>query len=199
MKGGSRLQRWAAVIYDRGLRKVVALTTIGARIRCWPFLVIRPGARVRLDRGLRVRPFRPSVADLRIVLEDGVSIGRHTILQGRGRIHFDAHSRCRANCIFDSSESIFIGSFTGIADYVAVRDSDHRFEDLNKPIRGQGLTSEAVSIGRDVWIGHGATILRGVTIGDGAVVAAGAVVTEDVQPGTIVGGVPAKLLGRRGP
>lgn len=54
-----------------------------------------------------------------------------------------------------------------------------------------------VTIGHDVWIGHGVTITAGVTIGDGAVVGAGAVVTKDVDPYTIVGGVPAKPIRRR--
>jgi acetyltransferase-like isoleucine patch superfamily enzyme len=45
-----------------------------------------------------------------------------------------------------------------------------------------------------VWIGAGATILPGVTIGENAIVAAGAVVSRDVEPDTIVGGVPARVL-----
>jgi len=56
-----------------------------------------------------------------------------------------------------------------------------------------------VTIGHDVWIGHGATVLPGVTIGDGAVIGAGAVVTRDVDPYTIVGGVPAVEIRRRFP
>lgn len=54
-----------------------------------------------------------------------------------------------------------------------------------------------IVIGNDVWIGNRAVILRGVTIGDGAVVGAGAVVTKDVEPYTIVGGVPARPIRRR--
>ena len=51
-----------------------------------------------------------------------------------------------------------------------------------------------VEIGNDVWIGFGATILGGVKIGDGAIIAAGAVVNKDVEPYSIVGGVPAKVI-----
>lgn len=52
-------------------------------------------------------------------------------------------------------------------------------------------------IGSDVWIGANATIISGVVIGDGAVIAAGAVVTKDVEPFTVVGGVPAKEIRKR--
>lgn len=54
-----------------------------------------------------------------------------------------------------------------------------------------------VVIGNDVWIGANAVIVRGVNIGDGAIVAAGAVVTKDVEPYTIVGGVPARPIRKR--
>ena len=54
--------------------------------------------------------------------------------------------------------------------------------------------SRPIIIGDKVWIGMRATILKGVVIGDGAIIAAGAVVTKDVSPGTLVGGVPAKLI-----
>ena len=54
-----------------------------------------------------------------------------------------------------------------------------------------------VTLGHDVWCGHGAIILPGNTVGTGAVVAAGAVVTHDVAPFTIVAGVPAKPIKTR--
>ena len=57
--------------------------------------------------------------------------------------------------------------------------------------------SDWVTIGHDVWIGHGVTITAGVTVGNGAVIGAGAVVTKDVDPYTVVGGVPARFIKRR--
>ena len=52
-------------------------------------------------------------------------------------------------------------------------------------------------IGNDVWIGCNVAINRNVVIGDGAVVGSGAVVTKDVEPYTIVAGVPARVIKRR--
>lgn len=54
-----------------------------------------------------------------------------------------------------------------------------------------------VTVGNDVWIGANVVILPGVVIGDGAILAAGAVVNKDVEPYTIVGGVPAKQIKKR--
>ena len=57
--------------------------------------------------------------------------------------------------------------------------------------------SSVAYIGHDTWIGHGAIIMPGVRIGNGAVVGSGAVVTKDVEPYTVVAGVPAKFIKRR--
>jgi phosphonate metabolism protein (transferase hexapeptide repeat family) len=56
-----------------------------------------------------------------------------------------------------------------------------------------------VTIGNDVWIGHGAIVLPGRSIGDGAVIAAGSIVTKDVAPYSIVGGNPARPIRPRFP
>ncbi|WP_298649453.1 Vat family streptogramin A O-acetyltransferase [uncultured Proteiniphilum sp.] len=52
-------------------------------------------------------------------------------------------------------------------------------------------------IENDVWIGYQATIMPGVNIGNGAIIAAHSVVTKDVEPYSIVGGNPAKLIRKR--
>ncbi|MDG4716548.1 CatB-related O-acetyltransferase [Winogradskyella marincola] len=67
----------------------------------------------------------------------------------------------------------------------------HAMDGKSYPTKGNTV------IGNDVWIGHNATIMPGVTIGDGSIIAAKAVVTKDVEPYTIVGGNPAKLIKKR--
>jgi chloramphenicol O-acetyltransferase type B len=52
-------------------------------------------------------------------------------------------------------------------------------------------------IGNDVWVGANVTIKKGVSIGDGAIIGAGSVVTKDVEPYSIVVGLPAKLMKKR--
>lgn len=60
-----------------------------------------------------------------------------------------------------------------------------------------GNSKYQIVIGADTWIGANVTFMEGVTIGDGAVVATGSVVVKDVEPYTIVGGVPAKVIRKR--
>ena len=58
------------------------------------------------------------------------------------------------------------------------------------------VKSEPIKICDKAWIGMGCTILKGVTIGERAIVAAKSVVTNDVPPGVIVGGNPAKFISK---
>lgn len=93
-------------------------------------------------------------------------------------------------CSFLDLGGITIEDDVMIGPRVNITSEDH-------PIslqRRNTLVPGAVVIKKHAWIGAGATILPGVTVGEGAVVAAGAVVTKDVPSGTVVGGVPAKLL-----
>lgn len=69
-----------------------------------------------------------------------------------------------------------------------------RLDLINKYEDGMPYTNGDVNIGNDVWIGTGVTILSGITIGDGAIIAANSLVSKDVEPYSIVGGNPAKLI-----
>jgi acetyltransferase-like isoleucine patch superfamily enzyme len=66
-------------------------------------------------------------------------------------------------------------------------------------MRFSGLEIAPIRIADGAWIGGGAIVLPGVTVGQGAVVAAGSVVTKDVEPFTIVAGVPTMVIGEREP
>ena len=89
---------------------------------------------------------------------------------------------------------VTIGSHVNLAQGITVTALNHNFEDPNKRIDEQGISTTPVTIEDDVWIGANAVVLPGVTIGNHSVVAAGAVVTKDVPPHSLVAGVPAKVI-----
>ena len=89
---------------------------------------------------------------------------------------------------------VTIGNHVNLAQGITVTALNHNFDDTDQRIDEQGVSTKAVTIGDDVWIGANAVILPGVTIGRHAVVAAGAVVTKDVPDYCVVGGVPAKII-----
>lgn len=92
---------------------------------------------------------------------------------------------------------VSIGANVMIAARCAFIASTHSYQRTDIPMRQQQGEEKEIVIGDDVWIGYNAIILGGVTIGTGAIVAAGAVVANDVEPYSIVGGVPAKLIKKR--
>jgi acetyltransferase-like isoleucine patch superfamily enzyme len=87
-----------------------------------------------------------------------------------------------------------IGDDCIIGQYFSCHPENHRFEDPSKLIRQQGVTRKGIKIGNNCWIGAKVTILDGVTIGENCVIAAGAIVTKSMPRGSVIGGVPAKVL-----
>jgi len=105
-------------------------------------------------------------------------IGEYNVIRGQGGVRI-------GNRVYTSP----------MVQLVAV---NHVFDDIDQPFVEQGITARGITIEDDVWIGSGAVVTDGVTIGRGAVVAAGSVVTRDVEPHTVVGGAPARLLRKIG-
>ena len=99
------------------------------------------------------------------------------------------------NAILDGRAGLTIGENVVLASNVSIWTLQHDYRDPEfRCIKGH---YGSVRICNRAWIGPNAIILHDVTIGEGAVVAAGAVVTKDVEPFTLVGGVPAKKIGER--
>src|SRR4051794_11574729 len=111
----------------------------------------------------------------------GVAIGRN--------------SRINRNCTLDVRNGLTIGENVSISPEVMILGESHDYNDPDF----RDLEPGPVTIEDYVWIGSRAIILPGVTVGRGAVVAAGSIVTKDVDPLTVVAGVPAKPVAVRGP
>jgi acetyltransferase-like isoleucine patch superfamily enzyme len=115
---------------------------------------------------------------------------KHDIKLG-GRVQFGPN--CVVHCDAEIGDSVLIAPRVAM-----VGRDDHRIDVVGCKIWDCPLgDSKKVIIGDDVWIGYGAIVLSGVRIGCGTVVAAGAVVVKDVEPYTVVGGTPARLIKMR--
>lgn len=96
------------------------------------------------------------------------------------------------NCHLDCRGGVILGNNVSISPECTLITGSHDVDSPDfKYIDGQIIINDYV------WIGTRAMILPNVELGEGAVICAGAIVTKDVEPYTIVGGVPAKKIGDR--
>lgn len=140
--------------------------------------------------GLRLRLFEATGVRFADRQTTGILLG--TRIWSADRLFIGPDTVINRECRIEATGGITIGRSVNLAHAVRLQTGSHNirsngFESLAKPI----------TIGDYVWICEAAMVIGGVTIGEGAVVMAGAVVTRDVEPWTIVGGVPARPLGTR--
>ena len=106
--------------------------------------------------------------------------------------HFGAYNHITC------TNKIIIGDNLLTGKWVTITDNSHGETDIDTlaipPSKRDVVSKGPIIIGDNVWIGDKATILPGVTIGKGAVIAANSVVTKDVDPYSVVGGIPSKSL-----
>jgi galactoside O-acetyltransferase len=170
------LSRVIGVVYSWIVR--VQLRACGHGFRpAWP-MTIRGGRNIEIGDGFSsMGPTYLYATDGAIRIGDKCSMNSNVqIGAGQGRI--------------DIGNNVIIGP------NVVIRAADHGIAS-GTPMRNQPHARGTIVIGDDVWIASNAVVLRNTTLGDGCVVAAGAIVTKDVAPGAIVGGVPAREIGRR--
>lgn len=156
---------------------------------CYLFgdVTIAPGAIV--ERGAELRGS--------VELERGARAGQDSLLDGHVTVGRETNLVADVEAVGD----INLGKFGAIARRVTFQGRDHvthkaamQSEFYGKYLDAElGSTSKGpINVGHDVWMGADATVLSGVEVGNGAIVAAGSVVTDDVEPYSLVAGVPAE-------
>ncbi len=132
-------------------------------------------------------------------LGEGVIVSRCTYIQSKcGNIDIGDYCSIGVQCYISAVNDVRIGKHVMIAGQCYIGGGRYPMDRNGIPMQDQGAYSNGpVEIGDDVWIGAGVKILDNVKIGEGAIIGAGAVVTKDVASYSIVGGVPARVIGTR--
>lgn len=129
----------------------------------------------------------------------GCKIHRYTSICSnvriRGKIEMGYGSSIAQNCSIGAENSgVFIGENVMIAPNVVIVDFNHGYYSLETPMVEQRNIIAPVFIEDDVWIASNCTIGKGVRIGKGAIISANSLVIKDVEPFSIVRGVPAEII-----
>lgn len=154
-------------------------------------------------RGVNVHPSALIFRNTKFINHQDIEIAAFAeikegvIIQAFGRISVGKYCQLNPYTVLYGGH-IEIGDNVMIAPHCMIASGNHDFKQLDTPMRFAGSFSRgAIIIEDDVWIGANSTITDGVVIGKGAVVAANSCVTTNVEPYSIVGGVPAKVIGSR--
>ena len=174
--------------------------TLTARFARWlgRLLALRH-RNVELARSVMIAP------DARVNPRDGrIAIGERSLLASgamvEGEVTIGDDSSVQNYTIivgYPGNGAVRIGSKVRIAAHTMIIATNHVFADSNRPIHGQGLKPEPITIEDDVWIGGNVFITAGVTIGSGSVIGAGSVVTRSIPPRSVAVGAPARVIRRR--
>lgn len=168
-------------------------------VRYWRLLLLRLRHPEVVTEGLVLLGRRVEVAGRagygRVVLGKWVHLGDGTALRAHegtlrvgDKVVFSRNNT--VNCYLD----VEIGARTLVADWVYITDFDHRVDELQTPIKDQGIVKSPVRIGPDCWLAVKVSVLRGTVVGRGCVLAAHAVVRGEIPDRAIAGGVPARVL-----
>ncbi len=108
------------------------------------------------------------------------------IIGDKGKVQIGSNCFFNNYCSITAIDRIEIGNDCLFGENVKVYDHNHRYRDIQMPIKEQGYSVSPIIIGNHCWIGSNVTILKGVIIGDNAVIGAGCIIYKDVPSNTIV-------------
>ena len=193
---------------NRYIKKVVRepFEIIDFIISYWPGTTGRILRTWLIAKKLQNIGINPSIGIGVVITGGGIRIGNYfsimrysSLYAHDGEITIGDHVSINTNVCISAADGgqIVIGNDVLIAQNVVLRASDHKYVSIDIPIINQGHTGGKIVVEDGVWIGANVVVTSNTCIGAHSVVAAGAVVTKDVQPYSIVGGVPAKLIRKR--
>lgn len=173
------------------LRKRLGLAS-RVRIAFYRLLGLRVGRGCRIER-IRLR--RPSQIEIGTgnALSEGCWLWPADSAYSGIRIRIGNYNYFNRDVMIDACGSIEIGDHNMFGPGVYLTDSNHRF-DGSGWITSSGMDVGRLVIGNGCWIGAGAILLKDVVLGDRCVIGAGAVVTRSFPPGSVIVGVPGRLV-----
>lgn len=184
-----------------GSRKIDKNVFVGRHVKILEKSKLYMGSKVKLHDHVYI----DALSRNGVTLGEGVVLGRGTRIECSGNIEHVGKgifigdgSTFGNDCFFGAAGGIKIGRDVLAGQYIRFHSENHVYADRHVRIREQGVTHKGIRIGDDCWIGSGAVFLDGAKIRDGCVVAANAVVTGTFPENVVIGGIPAKIIKKRG-
>ena len=167
-------------ILHRRKLSVAGTLTVGRNVTidCLSLEGVKFGSNVNIPDGSYIR-----CTGVISALGKGLTVGNNT---GFGHYTF-----------INAQGGVVIGNDVIIGSNVKILAENHKFDNLEVPIRLQGVSRQGITIDSNVWIGANVTILDGVHIHSGSVIGAGSVVTTSIPENSVAVGVPCKVIKKR--
>lgn len=134
-----------------------------------------------------------------IEIGEGTEINEYVIIRSRvHKVKIGKYTQLNPFTVIYGGTGVTVGDNVMIAPHCMIASGNHDYKQTSYPMRFAGTLSKGPIIIEDnVWIGANCTIVDGVRIGKESVIAANSVVVKDVEPWSIMSGVPAIKIGSR--
>lgn len=138
---------------------------------------------VTLGDNVRLGPYSTMIGPPPSALGDGITIG--------------ANSAADSYSFIGGGGPVKIGENVIMGEHVCFHPENHRFDQLDVPIKDQGMVRKGITIEDDVWVGANVTFLDGSHVGRGSVIGAGSIVRGEIPAHSVAVGAPARVVRSR--